>query len=369
MDNKFESLLTGFYSEANLVCGSEGLFQSIFYHEARKYFEQGQIWREQPVNGGAIDFCIDGGNKIFSIEIKAGANGHRNSLAKMKEVESKGKGLRHDLSKLQSFASESKKPVESWLICVDLSPLGIAFNKVDIIYYSDLASSFGVNFSYASQLESAYSYWRGCEKKAVELNSFNKLSGSCSRDLLSSESFWSTFFDETVSDFGPECAHVGLLYHHLRERGLNYNQVAVEVFFNCNKYGDRQYKVPDLAVFDEGFNAQFQLYGDSKRIIKNDELKLPHLVAVIELKGGDSFTSKSIRERVSLIDDDIDKFLSHFIQNFDEASKLLDVNGEFIEPKYILALTDFDDRLGSYMPGFRDKANGKVEIFWIGDYL
>ncbi|WP_088210548.1 hypothetical protein [Shewanella sp. Shew256] len=369
MDAKFDALLKGFYSEANLVCGSEGVFQSIFYHEARKYFDQSQIWREQSVNGGAIDFCIDSGEKIFAIEIKAGANGHRNSLAKMKEVESKGKGLSHDLSKLQLFASESTKPVETWLICVDLSPLGIAFNKNDIIYYSELASSYGANFSYASQLESLFYCWYENGKRCIELNYSNSESVSSIQDLLSSGRFWSQFFDETVSDFGPECSHVGLLYHHLRKSGLNHNQVAVEIFFNCNKYGDRKYRIPDLAIFDRRFNAQFQLYGDSKKIVKNDQFKLPSLVSVIEFKGGSSFISKPLSERERLIEADIDKMLSYIIPNIKIASLSFSRDSAQSKPIYILVVTDFDKRLELIIFNLRQRVGGKIDIRWIGDYL
>ncbi|MFB2778549.1 hypothetical protein ACE017_05220 [Shewanella mangrovisoli] len=369
MDEKIYALLKGFYSEANLVCGSEGVFQSIFYHEARKYFDQSQIWREQPVNGGAIDFCIDGGEKIFAIEIKAGANGHRNSLAKMKEVESKGKGLSHDLSKLQFFASESTKAVETWLICVDLSSLGIAFNKDDIAYYSELASSYGANFSYASQLENLFYCWYENGKCCIELNFSDSGIVSSIEDLLSSARFWYQFFDETVSDFGPECSHVGLLYHHLRKNGLNYNQVAVEVFFNCNKYGDRQYRIPDLAIFDRRFNAQFQLYGDSKKIVKNDQFKLPSLVSVVEFKGGSSFISKPLKERERLIEADIDKMLSHIIPNIQIAS--LSFSKDSVQSKsiYIFVVTDFDKRLEPLILNLRERVNGKIDIRWIGDYL
>ncbi|GHB22934.1 hypothetical protein ACFFLG_13955 [Shewanella indica] len=189
------------------------------------------------------------------------------------------------------------------------------------------------------------------------------------QDLLSSDRFWSEFFDETVSDFGPECSHVGLLYHHLRKNGLNHNQVAVEVFFNCNKYGDRQYRIPDLVIFDRCFNAQFQLYGDSRKTIKNDQFKLPSLVSVIEFKGGIAFTSKSIKERERLIEVDVDKMLNHIIPDVKSASNSLRGNSGKSEPIFMFVVTDFDERLEPIIFNLRQRVGGKIDIRWIGEYL
>ena len=87
MSAEFNQVLADFLSEASVVCGSEGLYQSIFYHQARRHFSQDQIKREVSAAGGRVDFLLEGADRFFAIELKAGANGHRNSLDNITAVQ------------------------------------------------------------------------------------------------------------------------------------------------------------------------------------------------------------------------------------------------------------------------------------------
>jgi hypothetical protein len=84
-DARISALVHDFYAEAQALCGSEGMFQNLFHHHALRHFPDALVRREVAVPSGNIDFVIAGHETSYAIELKAGANGHRNSLGKMKE--------------------------------------------------------------------------------------------------------------------------------------------------------------------------------------------------------------------------------------------------------------------------------------------
>lgn len=364
MTTKIEKTIIGFFSEAKDVCGSEGLFQSIFYHQCRLNYKQDQIRREEAVDGGRVDFVIEETDRLISIELKAGANGHRNSLANMKEVENTGKGLQHDIDKLLSLQKQTGKHVESWLVCVDLLVLGIAFSKKDVDKYSSVSNKQGVHFAYLAQLNDNCEIWENEKRKEHKLCIPDCTSNISALALLNMKSTWTEFFYEVATEEdSPECAHVGLLYHILRRKGLKHTQLASEVFFNCNKYGTRQYYIPDIAVFGDKFIGQFQLFGNNKRTIENDKYKLPELVSIMEFKGGRSFKSKGIKSRQEAIISDVEK-LSYQIKPIVEAASLsLKIN---TQPHYIMIITDDDPRLKVCIDELRQKHGEIIDIKWQG---
>jgi hypothetical protein len=78
--------------QARHICGSEGLYQCIIYDVTKRHPEVDSIEREVPVtlpdgNTGYLDFVIESKGVSIAIELKAGANSHRNSLDKAKEVD------------------------------------------------------------------------------------------------------------------------------------------------------------------------------------------------------------------------------------------------------------------------------------------
>lgn len=367
MTTKFNKVISGFFSEAKTVCGSEGLYQSIFYHHARSQFRQNQIRREEPAEGGKVDFVLEDTDRVYAVELKAGANGHRNSLANMKEVESTGKGLQHDLAKLHSVQQRSSKPVESWLVCVDLAALGIAFSRSDLEKYSSLSNKQGTNFAYVSQVDDEYQTWVIGKRTARHLEIPFGTPQADPWHLIESETLWHDFFDEVIRDNGPECSHVGLFYHALRRAGLIHRQVASEVFFNCNRYGPRQYYIPDFAVFEEGFVGHFQLYGNNRRTVENDQFKLPVLVSVLEFKGGDAFTAKSIAKRKEEIAADVEKLAQQIKPRIEAAPSFLHRRKTLAKPKYTMVVTDSDPRLQPSIEALRAKHKDAVSIRWAGE--
>ncbi len=367
MTAKFDKVLSGFFSEVKTVCGSEGLYQSIFYHQARGQFRQDQIRREDPAEGGRVDFVLEEADRVYAIELKAGANGHRNSLANMKEVESAGKGLQHDLAKLNSVKRISSKPVESWLVCVDLAALGIAFSESDLRKYSCLSNSQGTNFAYISQRADEYQTWVNGKRSAWKLETPQHAPAADPWQLIESKTLWDDFFAEVARDNGPECSHVGLFYHALRRAGLLRNQVASEVFFNCNRYGTRQYYVLDFAVFKKEFSGHFQLYGDDRRTVENDQFKLPVLVSLLEFKGGDAFSRKSITKRKQEIVADAEKLAQHIKPRIEAAPSFLHRPKTLAKPKYTMVVTDNDPRLQASIETLKAKHQGIVNIRWLGE--
>lgn len=338
----------------------------MFYHHARGQFRQDQIRREEPAEGGKVDFVLEDNERIYAVELKAGANGHRNSLANMKEVESKGKGLQHDLAKLHSVQRRSSKPVESWLVCVDLAALGIAFSRSDLAKYSGRSNSQGTHFAYISQLDDEYQTWRAGKRTAWKLEAPQGTPHADPWHLIGSEALWHDFFAEVVRDNGPECSHVGLFYHALRRSGLIRNQAASEVFFNCSRYGTRQYYVPDFAVFEKEFVGHFQLYGNNRRTIENDQFKLPVLVSVLEFKGGDAFSAKPIAKRKEEIVADVEKLALQIKPRIEAAPSFLNRSKALAKPNYTMVVTDSDPRLEAIIEELKAKHKGIVSIRWSG---
>ena len=367
MTSKFERVVSGFFSEAKTVCGSEGLYQSIFYHHARSEFRQNQIRREEPAEGGKVDFVLEDADRVIAVELKAGANGHRNSLANMKEVESKGKGLQHDLAKLHSLQRRLSKPVESWLVCVDLAALGIAFSRSDLEKYSSLSNDQETSFAYLSQLDDEYQAWVTGQGTARKLAAAQRTPQVDPWQIVTSKALWNDFFAEVARDSGPECSHVGLFYHALRRAGLLHRQVASEVFFNCTRYGTRQYYIPDFAIFDEGFPGHFQLYGDNRRTVENDQYKLPALVSVLEFKGGNAFSAKPISKRKEEIVLDVEKLAQQVKLRIEAAPSFLDRAKTTASPKYTMVVTDSDPRLQPCIEALRAKHKGIADIRWPGE--
>jgi len=364
MDAKIMDLLSDVFAEAHLLCGSEGLFQSVFYHHARKYYSPEQIHREYSVNSGYIDFVLEDEDAIHAFEIKGGANGHRNSLSKMKEMEKKGKGLAHDLKKLGEFNQlEHGKTVNTWIVCIDLKSLRIAFDKKDLTGYSAMAARQGSRLAYLSQEEAVFRILDGNNEKQVALNEIkSEYSKVDPMQILSKPNFWAGYFTQTRATNGLECVHVGQFYHALREAGLGWNQCASEVFFNCNKHGTRNYYMPDFAVFGRESIGQFQLFGDHKKIVENDQFKLPYLTSVLEFKGGKSFQRQSIAKKKKDISADLDKLAYKMRPRIQAGTSALEILSSYAPPTYTMVVTDPDPRLSEFIEYSRDEYRDILDI-------
>ena len=363
MDAKIMDLLSDVFAEAHLLCGSEGLFQSMFYHHARKYYSPKQIHREYSVNSGYIDFVLEDEQAVHAFEIKGGANGHRNSLSKMKEMERGGKGLAHDLKKPSGFSKlKHEQTVNTWIVCIDLKSLRIAFDRKDLAGYSAMAARQGSRVAYLSQEEQVFRVLDGIGEEQIKLNKVkNGYSGVGPKAILSKPTFWADYFEQTRATNGLECVHVGQFYHALREAGLGWNQCASEVFFNCNKHGTRNYYMPDFAVFGRESIGQFQLFGDHKRTVENDQFKLPYLVSVLEFKGGKNFQKQSISKKKKDISADLDKLAHKMRPRIQAGTSALEIVNRY-DPMYTMVVTDSDPGLSEFIEDSRNKYRDILDI-------
>ena len=284
----------------------------------------------------------------------------------MKEVEHEGKGLQHDLSKLKSLHGKLGKPVETWLVCVDLAALGIAFDAQDVEKYAKWSRDAGSGFAYISQLEDHFKVNAEGHWSLLKLKSLPGPSQANPWDVLQQESLWRKLSVEVDRDRqGVECSHVGLLYHLLRSAGLLHNQVASEVFFNCNRYGARHYYRPDAAVFDGRFGGQFQLYGNKRKTVENDQFKLPLLASIIEFKGGRSFCKNPLAWRISAIAGDLEKLANEIRPRIENAPAFQARSPELPRPRYIMVVTDADPRLELELIKLNSKYEGLIDVRWL----
>ena len=308
MSNKFIDVLTDFFSEATDLCGSEGLFQSLFYHHLRTYFQKENILREYSVSQGKIDFVIIDDEAAIAIEFKGGANSNRNSLESMMNNDNskKQKGFIHDLEKLKKFKTKCKEKEKTipWLVCLDLNDLGLAFSGSDIQKYSKKAQQYQSHFAYFSQFESDFQTFRNGQKRDNPIERVTQKQATMDPYMvMQNKSFWAEYFSE-VTDAEPECAHVGKLYHKFRVAGLKNNQCTSELFLKCNRKSNspNAYYRPDFALFTDDFNGQFQLFEKGNKENSNDKFKLPCLKVIFEFKGGESFSKKTqVRKKKILL--------------------------------------------------------------------
>jgi len=363
--------LNRYLAEAKLVGGSEGLYQSLFYSHARRYYHAHNIHREFRVESGFIDVVIETGSSRYAFELKGGAQGHRNSLHKMKEEEGRGKGLAHDLKKLSEYRALNEGiSVRSLLLCIDIEALGIAFTQEDINNYARMALGSNNELIYFSQKEDHYRLYRAEQALRIKLPRVEKRTSHPSiHKIMAAPEFWGRYFEQTNKSPGLECHHVGIFYHELRRLGLNVNQCAPEIFFNCSKYNVRNYHRPDLAIFENGCTGQFQLFGNSKKTIENDQFKLPYLTALLEFKGGTAFENLGKTAKIKGISQDLEKLVHVLPPLIDAATDALGA-GEKPQPcKYIMVVTDPAPELSDYIESQKLELHNSVQIEWIGSYF
>jgi hypothetical protein len=370
-EKRIYKFLANFLGESKEVGGSEGLYQSLFYSHARRYFPAKCILREVRVKSGFIDFVIETEAIRYAFELKGGANGHRNSLRKMKEEEGRGKGLAHDLTKLHEYRDSSLvDSVLTFLVCIDIEALDIAFSMDDCRRYAQMARSAQSELVYFAQTDAFFRVYRDNEILKVAVSTQDAVPNHPPAiKLLSASVFWRRYFSEVGDANGLECLHVGIFYHHLRRTGLRVNQCAPEIFFNCNKYNTRSYHRPDLAVFEDGCTGQFQLFGDSRKIVQNDQFKLPFLASILEFKGGAGFDTKGLKYKTEAISKDLAKLTVQMPPLIDAATEKIMGSKSFRRCLYIMVVTDPDPSLADFIMVEKERYADTVEIQWIGDYV
>jgi len=369
--------------QARHICGSEGLYQCIIYDLAKRCDQVDRVEREVPVvlpdgKTGYLDFVIDSGGISIAIELKAGANSHRNSLDKAMEVDrrfgaEKSGGLLKDFEKLSAFikagAPNSRRAVS---VCLETAYIKYGFSPHDVDKYSALANKESIDFVYGTPGVNPTNLWitsgkrheitLGRKKSRIEIETskafdFGKLD-------------WAAYFaDIAMSEPKDETFAQGILYHHLRSLGLTEKQCASEVFFYfARKPGTRaSYWLPDLAIFDPGFNGRFNLGINNQEKLQNDYEKLRSLNAIIEIKGSRHFEMLKTSEKVELLRQDLEKLNSHLRPPVEVQTRKEGIRRD--RPvNFAMVVASSDGGLNTFIREAKEEYGQAIQVFWSGSY-
>jgi len=161
----------------------------------------------------------------------------------------------------------------------------------------------------------------------------------------------------------------GILYHHLRSLGLTEKQCASEVFFYfARKPGTRaSYWLPDLAIFDPGFNGRFNLGINNQEKLQNDYEKLCSLNAVIEIKGSRHFEMLKTSEKVALLRQNLEKLNSHLRPPVEVQTRKEGIRRD--RPvNFAMVVASSDDGLNTFIREAKEEYGQSIQIFWSGSY-
>jgi hypothetical protein len=368
--------------QASQICGSEGLYQCIIYSLAKSCARVDSIEREVPVllpNGktGYLDFVIVSNGISVAIELKAGANSHRNSLDKAMEVDRRfgsenSGGLLKDFEKLSAFIGTSKaKSRRAISVCLETAHIKKGFGPSDLDRYSALANEKSIDFVYGTPGANPKNLWVIAGKRGeVDLGREEKvrLKPPLAFDLRQLD--WAAYFADIASSLPKdETFAQGTLYHYLRRMGLTETQCASEVFFYFSrKPGTRaSYWLPDLAVFDTGFNGRFNLGVNNQEKLQNDYQKLCSLNSIIEVKGSKQFEGFSTRNKIELLRQDLEKMNSYLRRPIETRIRKEGINrGRPVD--FAMVVASQDKQLNGFLREAKEEYGEAVHIFWSGSY-
>lgn len=367
---------------ARHICGSEGLYQCIIYDLAKRCDQVDSVEREVPIvlpDGkiGYLDFVIETGGISVAVELKAGANSHRNSLDKAMEVDrrfgaDKSGGLLKDLAKLSAFieagAAGSSRAIS---VCLETAYIKYGFAPSDVDKYSALANQRSIDFVYGTPGINPTNLWiSGGKRKEVALSMGEELSVKASGVFDLRELDWPAYFsDIATSEPKDETFAQGILYHYLRIMGLTEKQCASEVFFHfAKKPGTRaSYWLPDIAIFDHGFSGRFNLGVNNQEKRQNDYEKLCSLNTIIEIKGSKQFESCSTNKKVDLLRQDLEKLDSHLRSPIE-----IQIRKEGISRnkpvQFAMVVASSDSGLTRFVREAQKEYGQRIQIFWSGPY-
>lgn len=377
-----QQIINNSISEAQDICGSEGLYQCIIYNSARNHPDISYIEREYKIElqdgkVGYLDFVFIIGDTEFAIELKAGANSYRNSLNKAKEIDSiygasKTGGVLKDIAKLGVFLKEtSSLKREAFLVCQETAYIPRGFSDTDVKNYSQHANDESICFVYGTSGYSAEARWINKQFDfCVALKQGKSEKTEISNRPTINQLDWNSFFSEVEdASLEDETFCQAILYHYLRILGLSQRQCASEVFFHFAKKPNTRasYWVPDIACFDDTFNGRFNLGVNNDEKRQNDYEKLKALSAIIEIKGSRSFSTLRLEKKIELITEDLEKLSQHLF-----TAITLRIRAEGIlrkdQVKLIMVVACSDMRLRDFIVEAREKYRNKIEILWSGDY-
>jgi len=342
MSKNIKSVFTSFFSELSGVVGSEKTLHALYYHHLLKGgFKPSQIAREYRLGKSPVDIVLfdskakgnfreESSLVRTAIEFKGGAYGNRNALYDTISVA----GYCSDLDKLRPFRADG---LECWFVCVDLAELGISLNQKSREQVATQCKKYGVNFAY---------YCTG-EDKGMILGNDGKIeyvkvlpskdqnqSAASTITLASTKQSLSHFKNNAHGIVGSEDDYTALLYESFRQSGFSERQLSLETYFSfATSPGSRMQWRPDITVFDPGVEGHFNLYRNGDKGHSNDEHKLKHLLALIEVKGCHSFSNKSDKSITKIYLEDIDK-LARWRVAIDKANNKLSVSSRH-KPNYV----------------------------------
>lgn len=369
--------------QARHICGSEGLYQCIVYDLALRSSHINSVQREVPVvlhsgKTGYLDFVIESGEVCVAIELKAGANSHRNSLDKAMEIDrkfgaEKSGGLLKDFEKLDAFLkANGKKSSRAISVCMETAFIKYGFSSKDVDRYSALANKRSIDFVYGTPGNEPVNLWvTGSKRRKVALKCNLKEPIGFLGEFELRKLDWEAYFSHiAISEPKDETFAQGMLYHYLRNMGLTEKQCASEVFFYCaRKPGTRaSYWLPDIAVFSPNFNGRFNLGVDNQEKLLNDYEKLCNLNAIIEIKGSLQFEKLSTCKKLELLRQDLEKLNLHLRSQIDAQLRLEGIRRE--KPvTYAMVIASNDKELTNFVREAEAEYGKAIQIFWSGSYI
>lgn len=368
--------------QARDICGSEGLYQCIIYDLAKNCNQVSRVEREVPVvlpdgKTGYLDFVIDSGGISIAIELKAGANSHRNSLDKAMEVDrrfgaEKSGGLLKDFEKLSTFikagTANSRRAIS---VCLETAYIKYGFSSNDVNKYSELANKKSIDFVYGTPGVNPTNLWIiNGKRHPIALVWKADIEPQASKEFELDELDWSAYFaDVAMSEPKDETFAQGILYHHLRCMGLTEKQCASEAYFHfAKKPGTRaSYWIPDLAIFNPGFNGNFNLGVNDQEKLQNDYEKLSRLNSIIEIKGSKQFEAFCTNKKVELIRHDLEKLNSQLRTRIEVQARKEGIRRE--RPvNFAMVVASSDNGLNTFICEAKEEYSQGVQIFWSDSY-
>lgn len=288
------------FADAAQFCGHEAVIQAILHYRLSKSAVPGtRVEREYPLSGGKADVVVlgpgtgkTGGSALvprIAIEVKGGANAHRNAL----KLCIRKTGFCDDMAKLRP---EAAKGVECWFVCLDMPELGRAVGPLFAELIAEQCVAHGLNFAYHCQGEA---FWLcagpGRRLARMPLVPVTRTARPGGIDFLldSKSEHLLPLAKALLATPGEEANIASTLYNTLRDKGFGVEQLSLETYFSfAAEQGSRMQSRPDMTVFDSSFDGRFNLYAGGNRQRSNDAHKLAHLEAIIEIKGSAAMSRK-----------------------------------------------------------------------------
>lgn len=364
MNHIIEQQLSGFFAEADAVCGSEATLHALFsYHLIMCGIDHRTVYREYRLGKSPVDIVMldkapeHGGKARLAIEFKGGAYNTRNAL--FDTVDAMGRC--HDLVKLQPFVDAG---MICWFICVDMAELGVALNKVAQLRVAEQCRKRGICFAYFCQGESQYLLETG-NGPVLQHCAIPTERQTATRFLtVDSNAPWVKRLKALCAKMDcSEDTYIAWLYRALRESGYGVEQLSLETYFNCANGGSRMQIRPDMSVFDPEVCGRFNLYRHGDRRQPNDAHKLAHLQAIVEVKGSAATAKMSAARFAALVEADINK-----LARWRELLSAAHPRSRARDATYIMLVIDRakHGRKEVYASHFRNKARDSgVELIYL----